>query len=134
MFENLFTNFFKNGNRMFRNRSAGNYRNYLNYKLINFETAKDYIENNKVLLLDVRSEGEYSLMHIQNAINMPVEEIEKQILIYEQTQPIMVYCSSGSRSKNAIIILNQLGYNNIYIWEYGSLANFPYKNMIVYNK
>ena len=45
----------------------------------------------------------------------------------------MVYCSSGSRSKTAIEILNSLGYLNIYIWEYGALATFPYKNMLEYN-
>ena len=60
-------------------------------------------------------------------------DIEKKIFIYEQNAPIMVYCSSGVRSKNAIEILNSLGYTNIYIWEYGALATFPYKNMLEYN-
>lgn len=109
-------------------------RNQMNYKLIPFEQAQDMIEKNSVILIDVRTQNEYELMHIKNAINIPVNEIERRILQIEQNRPIMVYCSSGARSKNAIQILNNLGYNNIYIWEYGSLANFPYKNMLIYGE
>ena len=122
-----------NGN-MFNFQNRNRYRNnrYI-YNLISFEQAKNMIENNQVTLLDVRTANEYELMHIKGAINMPVADIEKKIFIYEQNSPIMVYCSSGVRSKNAIEILNKLGYGNIYIWEYGALATFPYKNMLEYN-
>ena len=137
MFDKIMNNLFgtgKNKNNLFRRYGFSNRNANCVYKLVSFEQAKEMIENEKALIIDVRTEGEYDLMHVQNAINIPVNEIEKRIFMYEQTQPIMVYCSSGSRSKNAIIILNRLGYNNIYIWEYGALANFPYKNMLVYNK
>ena len=29
------------------------------------------------------------------------------------------------------MILNSMGYSNIYIWQYGAITNFPYKDMIV---
>ena len=103
------------------------------YNLISFEQAKNMIENNQVTLLDVRTTNEYELMHIKGAINMPVADIDKKIFIYEQNAPLMVYCSSGVRSKSAIEVLNNLGYANIYSWEYGALATFPYKNMLEYN-
>lgn len=102
------------------------------FKLVNFETAKELIENNKVVLIDVRTEKEFNIMHIKNAINIPVSEIEARIFTLEQDKNIMVYCSSGTRSKTAIQILNNLGYNNIYIWEYSALATFPYKDMLIY--
>lgn len=123
-------NFRRNGIFNFQNRYRSN--RYV-YKLVPFEQAKNMIERKEIVLIDVRTQNEYDLMHITTAINIPVADIEKKILIYEQNTPIMVYCSSGSRSKNAIEILNNLGYNNIYIWEYGALATFPYKNMIEYN-
>lgn len=123
-----------NHGNMFNFQNRNRYRNnrYI-YNLISFEQAKNMIENNQVTLLDVRTPNEYELMHIKGAINMPVADIEKKIFIYEQNAQIMVYCSSGVRSKNAIEILNSLGYTNIYIWEYGALATFPYKNMLEYN-
>lgn len=142
MFDNIINNLFGNnrnsrGNRnsffkkfAYSNRSSCN----LAYKLVSFEEAKNMIEKEEVILIDVRSESEYNIMHLKNAINIPVSELEKKIFIYEQTKPIMVYCSTGTRSKNAIINLNSLGYNNIYIWEYAALATFPYKNMLIYNK
>ncbi|MDD3304442.1 MAG: rhodanese-like domain-containing protein [Clostridia bacterium] len=133
MFDNILNMIF-GGNRS----KGGNNRNRCNtkfsYKLVPFEQAKTMIESGQVTLMDVRTPSEYDLMHINTAINMPVEEIEKRIFTYEQTAPIMVYCSSGARSKTAIQILNGLGYTNIYIWEYGALATFPYKNMLIYSE
>lgn len=133
MFDNIFNMLFGNN----RNRTYNNCKRCANkymYNLISFEQAKNMIENKKVVLLDVRTPSEYELMHILNAINIPVDEIEKKIFRYEQKEAIMIYCSSGARSKTALQILNSLGYTNIYIWEYGALATFPYKNMLVYNE
>ena len=137
MFDNIrnfMQSFLGMGNNTNRSRSyqGYRYRSSMNYKLIPIDQAKDMIEKNTVLLMDVRTSNEYDLMHIKNAINIPVNEIEQKILQVEQDKPLMVYCSSGARSKTAIQILNNLGYNNIYIWEYGALATFPYKNMLEY--
>lgn len=139
MFDNIrnfMQSFLGMGNNTNRSRSyqGSRYRSSMNYKLIPFDQAKDMIEKNTVLLMDVRTSNEYDLMHIKNAINIPVNEIEQKILQVEQDKPLMVYCSSGARSKTAIQILNNLGYNNIYIWEYGALATFPYKNMLEYGE
>ena len=134
-FRNFMQSFLGINNNQNRNRGYQNrYRGSMNYKLIPFESAKDMIEKNDVLLIDVRTANEYDLMHIKNAINIPVNEIEQRIFQVDSTHPLMVYCSSGARSKTAIQILNNLGYNNIYIWEYGALATFPYKNMLVYGE
>ncbi len=134
MFENILNTLFgkqnRQGNNRFRSRGVPRFT----YKLVPFEQARIMIEENQVTLIDVRTQSEYDLMHVKNAINIPVDEIEKNIFIYEQTTPIMIYCSSGARSKTAMQILNNLGYNNIYIWEYGALATFPYKNMLVYGQ
>ena len=140
MFDNIINSLFRNNNGANRNNFFKKFT-YLNrsraslvYKLISFEQAKEMIENQSAVVIDVRSENEFNIMHLKNAINIPVTEIEKEIFIYEQTKPLMIYCSTGTRSKNAIMNLNRLGYNNIYIWEYAALATFPYKNMIIYNK
>lgn len=139
MFDNIrnfMQSFLGMGNNTNRSRvyQGNRYRSSMNYKLIPFDQAKDMIEKNTVLLMDVRTSNEYDLMHIKNAINIPVNEIEQKILQVEQDKALMVYCSSGARSKTAIQILNNLGYNNIYIWEYGALATFPYKNMLEYGE
>ena len=120
----------RSGGGLFGNRS---YRTLI-YSLVPFEQAKNMIEENRVMLIDVRTPSEYEAMHITCAINIPVEELFQKMTPPEAGKGIMVYCSSGTRSKNAIQILNNLGYNNIYIWEYAALATFPYKNMLEYNE
>ena len=134
-FRKVLQNFLGINNSRQNNRSSYNRsRGSMNYKLVTFEQARQMVENKEIILVDVRTQNEYDLMHVKNAINIPVNEIEQKIFQIEQDKKIMVYCSTGARSKTAIQILNNLGYNNIYIWEYASLANFPYKNMLIYGE
>ena len=109
-------------------------QNKMIYNLVPLKRAREMIENNEVVLIDVRSENEYEMMHIKNAISMPVNKIEESINSIKKEQNIMIYCSTGSRSKQAINKFNSMGYYNIYIWEYAALANFIYKDLIEYPK
>lgn len=104
------------------------------YTLIPFDRAKEMIEKKEALIIDVRSKEEYDVMHIINSTNISLDELTIKIQNIDKNQKIIVYCATGTRSKKAIQLLNSLGYNNIYIWEYASLANFPYKNLILYKK
>ncbi len=118
-----------NGKSKFRN---SRYQARCIYNLVSFEQAKNMIESGNINLIDVRTENEFEFMHIKNAKNIPVDQISQRINEIDNQNDIMVYCASGSRSKNAIQVLNNLGYNNIYIWEYGALATFPYRELIEY--
>ena len=120
----------QNGVRRFNNRC-----NCYAYKLVPFEQARNMIQTSEVLLIDIRTESEYNLMHVQNAINIPLDvlEIKIQDATIKKDKPVMIYCSSGARSKKAIQVLNKYGYN-IYIWEYAALATFPYRDMLIYEK
>lgn len=121
-----------NSNSNFSQRSRNS--NRCVYNLVSFEQAKNMIEADNVTLIDVRTQNEYEFMHIKNAINIPVDEIASRISEMDSGKNLMVYCASGARSKSAIQILNNLGYNNIYIWEYGALATFPYRELIEYGE
>lgn len=130
--KNMINSNFMNPNKF---RRYNNRCNCYAYKLVPFEQAKNMIQMSEVILLDIRTESEYNLMHVQNAINIPLDILELKIqdLTIKNDKPVMVYCSSGARSKRAIQILNKYGYN-IYIWEYAALATFPYRDMLVYEK
>ncbi len=136
MFENLRRMLFgnQNGTRNTSNLTKSRSSSRCIYNLVPFEQAKNMIETENVLLIDVRTQSEYEFMHIKNAINIPVDEIKTRTDEISKEKNLMVYCASGSRSKNAICILNSLGYNNIYIWEYGALATFPYRELIEYGE
>ena len=68
------------------------------------------------ILIDVRSPQEYNEGHINGAILIPSYEIKKRInnIITDKNQPIIVYCSTGARSKKTQKELNKNGYTNVY--------------------
>ena len=135
MFDNIRRMLFGNTMRGNNNFSFGQKtRSSYIYNLVSFEQAKNMIETDSVYLIDVRTSNEFEFMHIKNAINIPVDEIRTRISELDSQKNIMVYCASGARSKDAIKILNSMGYNNIYIWEYGALATFPYRELIEYGE
>lgn len=84
------------------------------------EMAEILKTNNNAILLDVRSEQEYSEGHISGSINIPVYDLEKVAKRRLNVESIIiVYCSAGVRSKRAIQILKKLGYKNLYNIEGG---------------
>ena len=91
---------------------------FRNDDTISYEEAIKLYDSNKATIIDVRNEEEYSESHIQGAINIPVYEILDKIdkIIKNKDDIIILYCKTGKRSKMAKRILEEEGYNNIYIY------------------
>ena len=68
------------------------------------------------ILVDVRSIQEFEEEHLENAISLPVYDIKEQCheVLPDQMQIIIVYCSTGYRSKKAQELLKKLGYKKVY--------------------
>lgn len=79
--------------------------------------------NDGAILIDVRSEEEYKLSHLDQAINIPVDVIEEEIVNYvvDKGTPVILYCRSGNRSSNAAQVLLKLGYYKVY--DLGAMDN-----------
>ncbi len=80
------------------------------------EVQKAIIEKADIILLDVRTPGEYRKGKIEGSINVPVDTINDQIstVIPDKNKIIYVYCLSGSRSEIAVEMLQKLGYVNAF--------------------
>ena len=83
------------------------------------EISKEELENftkNGVTIIDVRSKQEYEEGHLNGAILIPEYEIKEKIknIVKNKNEKILVYCSSGIRSKQAQEELINLGYKNVY--------------------
>lgn len=76
---------------------------------------KDEMLRNGAYLIDVRTEEEYSESHLENAINIPVDEILDGVikLNIDQEDVIIVYCKTGHRSITAYNELIKYGYKNV---------------------
>ena len=85
-------------------------------KEISYKNLKELMKNKTVYLIDVRSNQEYEEGHLDGAINISLYNIEKQIGNYvkNKTDIIILYCSSGGRSREAKRILENLGYDEVY--------------------
>lgn len=68
------------------------------------------LKNPDATLIDVRTKGEYLAGHIDRAINIPLDEIERRIAeIYALPKPLVLYCRSGARSGMATQMLRRAG-------------------------
>ena len=73
-------------------------------------------ENKNIVLIDVRTKDEFMYNHLDGAINIPLQDINKKIerFVPNKKSVIILYCEYGGRSKKALNKLNKLGYINIY--------------------
>ncbi len=68
------------------------------------------------VLLDVRTPDEYLAGHLAGAVNVPDDQVLnlRASLPQDLNTPIALYCRSGRRVQNAMQLLRQLGYSNLY--------------------
>ena len=91
------------------------------YQQITQEEAKEMMDTQEVIILDVQEQDEYDGGHIPGAVLLPVGTE----VIPEKDSTVLVYCRSGNRSKTASSTLAELGYTNIY--EFGGINTWPYE-------
>ena len=98
------------------------------YQQITQEEAKEMMDSQEVIILDVREQDEYDSGHIPSAVLLPVGSIDEDSaaeVIPEKDSTVLVYCRRGNRSKTASSALAELGYTNIY--EFGGINTWPYE-------
>lgn len=84
-------------------------------------------ENKDYVIVDVRTPDEYKEGHIPNAINIPNETINETVYdkLQDKNQLILIYCRSGSRSRQATYKMQKLGYTNLV--DFGGIINWKGK-------
>lgn len=98
------------------------------YQQITQVEAKNMMDTQEVIVLDVREQDEFDAGHIPGAVLLPVGTITKDTaaaVIPELDTAVLVYCRSGNRSKTASKTLADLGYTNVY--EFGGINTWPYE-------
>ncbi len=99
------------------------------YVRISAAEAKEMIDNEEVIIVDVRTQAEYEEVRIEGALLIPDYEIADAgpDLLPDKDAVILVYCRSGRRSENASRILIDLGYLNVF--DFGGIIDWPYETV-----
>lgn len=94
----------------------------MNFKNITTYGLKKVLNNKEdILLLDIRTKEEYEAGKIDNAINIPLQDLLYELDDLEEykDKKVVVYCRSGHRSITACNLLSISGFNNLYNLEKG---------------
>lgn len=71
-------------------------------------------QKNGAIVIDVRSKEEYIQRHLDGALHIPHDRILEGVKGYSKETILILYCSTGSRSKIACNLLVSMGYLNVY--------------------
>lgn len=67
-----------------------------------------------VRIVDVRTAAEYKAGHIPGAINAPLSSFAETADTWNASEPIALYCATGSRSAEAAQMLASRGFETVY--------------------
>ena len=74
----------------------------------------DFRNTEGAILVDVRTPQEYREGHIPGSKNVPLQQLDKISSVADNKDiPLFVYCYSGGRSRQAVSMLQHMGYTNV---------------------
>lgn len=85
---------------------------YGKFRQVPVTKVRELVENN-AFIIDVREKHEYALGHLKNAVNIPLSEIRERLDEIPKDRPVYLHCRSSQRSYNAIMALQNIGYDNV---------------------
>jgi len=67
------------------------------------------------LILDVRTPEEFAAGHVENAVNIPHDQLAGRLPEIERyaQAPVVIYCRSGRRAGLAADVLSEAGFTNL---------------------
>ena len=89
---------------------------------ITVQQLKEWKDSGKDFqLIDVREANEYEYVNIGGEL-IPQGDVIARVDDIKKDVDVVVHCRSGARSANAIMLLQDMGYNNLFNLKGGILA------------
>jgi len=89
-------------------------------------SIKNVSKNKNAIFIDVREQGELPLMNVLKTIQIPLNEIEKNIEKLDSDQTKFIFCQAGIKSKRAVSILKDYNINNSFSIKEGASEIIEY--------
>lgn len=91
-------------------------------KTINVKELKALIDSKADFqLIDVREQAEFDAANLNGEL-IPLQTVPANMDKFSKEKQVVVHCRSGKRSANAIMYLENQGFDNLYNLEGGILA------------
>ena len=84
---------------------------------IRSQDAKALLDQQKdVVVLDIRTPGEFNAGHLANAQHLDFYESDfaQKLKALDPKTPYLVYCAVGGRSREAVRMMQQMGFQQVY--------------------
>lgn len=85
------------------------------------ETLEKLMSEGNYTIVDIRTAEEYQEEHVIGAVNIPFDEINKNIEL-DKEKTIIVYCQKGDESNAACTVLKELGYEAFDLGTYKTIT------------
>ncbi|MBV7315620.1 rhodanese-like domain-containing protein [Shewanella sp. NIFS-20-20] len=66
------------------------------------------------LLIDVRNPQEFTSGHLENALNIPLDQLPQWLTEQPTSQAMVLYCGIGKRAQMGCNLLAQAGFTAVY--------------------
>jgi rhodanese-related sulfurtransferase len=98
------------------------------------EKVKEMLENNEVLLIDVREEVEYREEHIEGAFLLPLSSFTKEKLPKLEGKKLVIYCKGGVRGGKACDMVQKMGIETEFFNLEGGITAWKQKYDVIKGK
>ena len=83
------------------------------YAVVDTHAAVSLMDDDELIILDVREEKERSSGFINNDINIPMSQVKNKMGSLDKSKNILVYCKSGTRSDQISGFLSKNEFQNV---------------------
>lgn len=85
-------------------------------QVVSIDEMRTHLKYSNVQVIDVRSKNDFQESHILNAENIIYDKnFRNKLNDLDKTKPVAIYCTTGKISSEAAKILQQAGFQRIYV-------------------
>jgi rhodanese-related sulfurtransferase len=86
---------------------------YRKYQVVDTNGAVSLMDDDELIILDVREEKERSVGFLTNDLNIPMGQVKAKMDSLDKSKNILVYCKSGTRSDRIADILSKNDFQKV---------------------
>ena len=86
---------------------------YRKYQVVDTNGAVSLMDDDELLIIDVREEKERKAGFLNNDLNIPMGQVKAKMDTLDKSKNILVYCKSGTRSDRIADILSKNDFQKV---------------------